>query len=140
MNGKNWIVTGSILAGIAVAMGALAAHGLESWLAQHFPDDAPKRIENWKTAANYQMYHAIGIVLVGIVGGWTNLNRWLNISAWAMLAGIGLFSGMLYAWVLTDIGWLVMFVPLGGISFILGWFGLAGAVGACVPASGKSGP
>ncbi len=140
MNGKNWIVTGSILAGIAVAMGALAAHGLESWLAQHFPVDAQKRIENWKTAANYQMYHAIGIVMVGIVGSCTNLNRLLNGSAGAMLAGIGLFSGMLYAWVLTDIGWLVMFVPLGGVSFILGWFGLAWGVAAGVTETGKSCP
>ena len=139
MQGKNWIVSGCILAGIAVAMGALAAHGLESWLVQNFTDDSPKRIENWKTAANYQMYHSIGIVVVGIVVNRTKKNSILNASAWGILIGIGLFSGMLYAWVLTDIRWMVMLVPVGGISFILGWFGLAWGTWSCVPANGDRG-
>ena len=110
-----------MFAAIAVAVGAFGAHGLEGWLAEHFPNDAAKRLANWKTGATYQIYHAIGMILVGLstdVGGRTKL---LNLAGVFLLIGILLFSGMLYAWVLTDSRPLVMIVPLGGLSFILGW-------------------
>jgi len=35
--------------------------------------------------------------------------------------GTMLFSGMLYAWVLTESKALVMIVPLGGLAMIAGW-------------------
>ena len=125
MKGSRWIVVGSILAAIAVAMGAFGAHGLENWVAANFPDDSEKRLANWKTGATYQIYHAIGIVLVGLISNFSNRTKMLNVAAILMLIGILLFSGMLYGWVLTDSRPLVMIVPLGGLSFILGWVFLA---------------
>lgn len=146
MTGKSWIGLGCVLAAIAVAQGAFAAHGLESWLAEHFPDDAEKRLANWKTAANYQMYHAIGLVFVGVLarvraienrhgGNEAGVEEKIlrdgaagslsHVAGWATLIGIVLFSGMLYGWVLLDARWMVMLVPLGGLSFMLGWLLLA---------------
>ena len=125
MKGKLWIITGSVLAAIAVGVGAFGAHGLESWLAENFPDDAGKRLTNWKTGATYQIYHAIGLILVGIVANICERKTILNWAGALMLLGVLLFSGMLYAWVLTDSQTMVMIVPLGGLSFMLGWILLA---------------
>jgi uncharacterized membrane protein YgdD (TMEM256/DUF423 family) len=42
-----------------------------------------------------------------------------------MLAGIGLFSGFIYAWLLSGVRGLVHVVPFGGVAFILAWLALA---------------
>jgi uncharacterized membrane protein YgdD (TMEM256/DUF423 family) len=46
-----------------------------------------------------------------------------------------LFSGSLYALVLTDIGWLGAITPLGGLAFLIGW--LAFVVGAWQRTAGR---
>ncbi|MGE5386000.1 MAG: DUF423 domain-containing protein, partial [Betaproteobacteria bacterium] len=38
-----------------------------------------------------------------------------------MLTGIVLFSGSLYALVLTEIRWLGAITPLGGLAFLIAW-------------------
>ena len=101
-------------------MGAFGAHGLQEWLPKHFPDDAAKRLANWESAVRYQMYHALAIILVGVVTcQFPKLP--IRLPACFFLIGITLFSGCLYGWVLTDIKPLVMIVPLGGVSLIVGW-------------------
>jgi uncharacterized membrane protein YgdD (TMEM256/DUF423 family) len=42
-----------------------------------------------------------------------------------MFAGILLFSGFLYAYVATGRTVFAMFVPVGGLAFILAWLGVA---------------
>ncbi len=113
--------------GIAVGLGAFGAHGLESYLPTRF-EDADQRLANWDTAVKYQMVHALGIICLGLVarGGMT---RSIDLSGWMLTAGIALFSGCLYGWVLLDSKPLVMVVPVGGLAFIAGWvlfaFGVA---------------
>ncbi|MGD2054772.1 MAG: DUF423 domain-containing protein, partial [Gammaproteobacteria bacterium] len=52
--------------------------------------------------------------------------RYCNlIAAWAMLAGIIIFSGSLYLLTMTGIKWLGMITPIGGISFLAAWLSLA---------------
>ncbi len=126
MVGKNLIVLGAILAAIAIMMGAFGAHGLQSWVADHFSEavDRAKRLENWETASRYFFYHAIGLVLIGLGGN--RLSAGLaKLAAGLMLLGILLFSGCLYAWVFTSSRTLVMIVPVGGLAFITGWIMLA---------------
>ena len=60
MNGKSCIVFGAVLGGLAVALGAFGAHGLKEYLAGN------DQTANFETAARYQMYHALALVLVGI--------------------------------------------------------------------------
>jgi uncharacterized membrane protein YgdD (TMEM256/DUF423 family) len=125
LTGNRWIIVGSVSAAIAVAMGALGAHGLENWLGVNFPESAAKRLANWKTGATYQIYHSLGMILVGLLANFSGRKKLLNVAGVLMLVGILLFSGMLYAWVITDNRTIVMIVPLGGLSFILGWVTMA---------------
>jgi uncharacterized membrane protein YgdD (TMEM256/DUF423 family) len=119
--GRSWIILGSLSAAMAVGMGAFGAHGLEGWLETNWPDDWGKRLSNWKTAANYQMYHSIGMLIVGLVARFTQRTAVVNLSGCAMLSGILLFSGLLYGWVFTDSRIMVMIVPVGGTLFMVGW-------------------
>ena len=128
MTGNKWIIVGAILAAIGVALGALGAHGLENWLESAFDDpvERAKRLDNWQTAVRYHLFHAIGIILIGLaserLGG-----RLLNFAAGLMVVGVLLFSGCLYGWVLTGSLPLVMIVPIGGVAFIVAWLLFAGA-------------
>ena len=119
---------------IGVSLGAFGAHGLEQVIQSEQPvagvsaDDfsarQARRLENFETATRYLMYHAPALVLVGLIA-----RRRPSIPA--QLAGMGfllgavLFSGLLYAWVFTQIRMLAMIVPIGGTGYILGWIALA---------------
>jgi uncharacterized membrane protein YgdD (TMEM256/DUF423 family) len=65
------------------------------------------------------MYHAIGLILVGVLGLY-HRNHLIDLGEWAMLLGIVLFSGCLYAWLATGRRLFVYPVPVGGIAFIVG--------------------
>lgn len=112
-----FIALGGVLAALAVGLGAIGAHALKSQL-------TPDRLETFQTAVQYQMIHAIGLILVGIVS-LHNRSRWSDASGWAMLVGILLFSGFLYAWLATGQRWFVHLVPVGGVLYIIGWLLLA---------------
>ena len=45
----------------------------------------------------------------------------IALSIWFFVIGIVLFSGSLYILAVTDMKWLGMITPIGGIFFILGW-------------------
>ena len=107
------IPLGALNAFIAVAAGAFAAHGLKDAL-------SPDYLQTFKTAADYQMMHGIGLVLIGILQQ-TNSSRALHYASAIMFAGIILFSGSLYALTLSGIEWLGIITPLGGICFLLAW-------------------
>jgi uncharacterized membrane protein YgdD (TMEM256/DUF423 family) len=117
-----FVILGSLLAALAVGLGALGAHALKSQL-------TVEQLATFHTAVQYQMYHAIGLVLVGLL----NLHRrsrWFDAAGWSMLVGILLFSGLLYAWLATGRRLCVYPVPVGGVAFIVGWVLLAiGAFG-----------
>ena len=128
MSPSRWIAVGAILGAIGVALGAYGAHGLEKQLAAwgYAGDDLAKRLANHETAVRYQMWHALAIVLVGIA--LTNRpTAWWQASAWALLFGTLIFSGLLYALVATGPNWrwLGMVVPIGGLSLIVAWILLA---------------
>lgn len=118
------VVLGGLLAAVAVGLGALGAHALKSQL-------AVEQLATYHTAVQYQMYHAIGLVLVGLLGLYQR-SRWFDAAGWSMLLGIVLFSGLLYAWLATGRRAFVFPVPVGGTALIIGWLLLAiGAWGFC---------
>lgn len=102
-----WI--GGVFALIAVGMGAFGAHGLNETLT------ANNSLATWKTAADYQMWHALAIILVGLVS-----TRKVILGLFTV--GILLFSGSLYILALGGPTWLGPITPLGGLSFMLAWF------------------
>ena len=111
------IAVGAVNGAIAVGAGAFAAHGLRDRL-------EPRALEVFDTAARYQMYHALAIVLVGVVVGAFARPR-AAIAGWLFTAGIVLFSGSLYALALTDVKTLGAITPIGGVLFLAGWAWLA---------------
>lgn len=121
MNG--WIV---VLAGAlgltGVAMGAYAAHGLESSLSkQGVPaEEIEKRIDQCDIGVRYHMTHSLGLLVLGLATDRIH-RRVRNLAASFWLGGIALFCGGLYSMaVLDQIGhWAI--VPSGGLLFMIGW-------------------
>lgn len=111
------IVAGMLLAGLAVALGAFGAHGLENRV-------TPSALAIWQTGVQYQFVHALGLLLVAAL--WPRLNpRPAVLGATAFGLGILLFCGSLYALALGAPRMLGMIAPIGGSLFILGWIVLA---------------
>jgi uncharacterized membrane protein YgdD (TMEM256/DUF423 family) len=111
---KLFILLGAVNAFLSVALGAFGAHGLEGRL-------EPKYLETWKTGVTYQMFHATGLLIVGILLGKVPASALLTWSGWLMLVGIILFSGSLYVLSVTKIGVLGAITPLGGVAFLTAW-------------------
>lgn len=107
------IALGAINAALAVAAGAFGAHGLKDRL------DA-RSLEIFETAARYHMYHALALVLCGIIA-----TKGATTAGWILQAGIVIFSGSLYALALTGVKGLGAITPLGGLAFLVGWVYLA---------------
>lgn len=116
---KQLIISGVINAFLAVALGAFAAHGLKQSLDAY-------ELGIWQTAVDYQMAHALGLILIGLLAN--NLNINLNKPGWLMLCGIILFSGSLYILSLTGIKALGMITPIGGTCFLIAWIWVGIAV------------
>jgi uncharacterized membrane protein YgdD (TMEM256/DUF423 family) len=114
MTQNNLMVTGCVMAALGVIMGAFGAHGLESQL-------SADRLEVYKTAVDYHLYHALGLIVLGTATKLTKSSLLLSWSANIMLAGIVLFSGSLYLLTLTGLSWLGAVAPFGGTAFIIAW-------------------
>jgi uncharacterized membrane protein YgdD (TMEM256/DUF423 family) len=144
-----WFVIGAVLGGLAVVTGAFGAHGLPAYLQLLYEGDATRVVHGeevlaWKkylgdfqTAAEYQMYHAGALCLVGLLRT-PKCERSRRGAGWSFLLGTILFSGSLYALVLSKQTWLGAITPIGGVLFIVGWFALAYA--ACPAGGACAGP
>lgn len=108
----NWVRVAAVAAFLGVALGAFGAHGLKAQL------EAANRLATWETAVFYHLIHAVVLLVVA---------RWngVEVTRWAMLTGIVVFSGSLYALCLTGVRVLGAVTPLGGLAFLAGWFWLA---------------
>ena len=115
---KFYLVLGSINAMLVVIIGAFGAHGLKDRL-------TAENMAVFQTGVQYHFYHAVGLILLGLIALQIPISPYLRWSAWLMLMGIVLFSGSLYALSITNIRWLGMITPFGGMAFILAWLMLA---------------
>jgi uncharacterized membrane protein YgdD (TMEM256/DUF423 family) len=111
--GELFIALGCIFAFLGVAAGAFGAHSLKGRL-------DPQMLTVFETAARYQIYHSIALLLVGLAG-YRFPTAELHLSGWLFAAGILLFSGSLYVLALTGVRWLGAITPLGGVAFLGGW-------------------
>ena len=117
---KTLAVITAISGFLGVALGAFGAHGLRDIV-------EPELLSVWQTAMEYQMFHVLVLVSI-VIAGSRQSNRLLTISGWLFVAGTVLFSGSLYALVITDIKSLGMVTPLGGVLFLIGWLVLSFAL------------
>ena len=131
---RRWIAIGALLAAIGVGLGAYSAHGLHDRLAAlgYTGDDLARRLGIWDIAIRYQMFHAIGIVLIGLALAHRDAAAW-RLVPWAFLVGIILFCGSLKF--LTFAGeswkWLGAVTPFGGFAMIVGWVTFAICAWTC---------
>ncbi len=107
---------------VAVLLGAFGAHGLKNQLGGLA--DGALRLGWWETASEYHLFHALALGLVASFNA-PGSNRALRVSGFALLAGIVLFSGSLYAMTLTGVTRLGAITPFGGLSLLIGWAALA---------------
>ena len=126
MEGRRIVALGSVLAGLGVVFGAFGAHGLRGRL-------SPDLLEVFEVAVRYQLYHAIALVLAGLLAMVGAQSRGAvrddgtGAAAACFALGIAVFCGSLYALAFTGLRWLGAITPLGGLAFIAGWFLLARA-------------
>jgi uncharacterized membrane protein YgdD (TMEM256/DUF423 family) len=117
---KSFFIFGSLFGGLAVALGAFGAHGL-----QNITSDE-NIIRSYQTGVQYQMYHALALLAVAFMYEKITLGlvRW---SGNFFIAGILLFSGSLFAITALKVNGkeisalLGILTPLGGVLFIIGW-------------------
>ncbi len=113
-----FIALGSINAALAVIFGAFGAHALKARI-------SPEMLNVYHTGSQYHFYHALGMLLVGVLATQLQNQGALRLSGFLMLAGVVLFSGSLYLLAITGVTWLGAVTPLGGVAFIAAWIVLA---------------
>merc|ERR1712196_485416 len=113
-----WRTVSGIMGGLAVGLGAFGAHGLKSRVKD------VELLESWKTAASYQMVHAIMIAVSALA------KKGCSRTPRLFTAGSILFSGSIYGLVLLPKGHglrklLGPMTPFGGLTLIAGWISMA---------------
>lgn len=118
MNQQRTLLTGALLGGLGVALGAFGAHALKSMLV------SSGRLETYELAIRYEFYHAFALILVGILQQFLN-STYIRTSAIFFLAGTIFFSGSLFLLCFTNNTAFAMVTPFGGVLLIFGWVFLA---------------
>ena len=119
MVSRIFLAIAAIFGGLSVGAGAFATHALREKLSE-------RSLEIFETAARYQMYHALALLLVALLISRAEFPQPLFVVAgWSFIIGVSIFSGSLYALSLTNIKVLGAITPLGGAAFIAGWGALA---------------
>jgi uncharacterized membrane protein YgdD (TMEM256/DUF423 family) len=113
-----FITAGAVSAALSVALGAFAAHALKARLPQDI-------LVVFQTGVQYQFYHSLGLILVGILAQLYKGSSLLSAAGLLMAAGILLFSGSLYVISTTGIRSLGIITPIGGVAFIAAWLMVA---------------
>lgn len=108
---------GIVFAALAVILGALGAHALETSLNE-------SQLASFLTGVRYQMYHAIALIVLGVFGMQTQASTKLVGSLFTL--GIIFFSGSIYGLTLLPLinisqSWLGPITPIGGLILIAAW-------------------
>ena len=112
---RRWpLIAAAAMGATGVMAGAFGAHGLKGSV-------EPRLLDVWSTAADYQLLHAIALLALALYEVSTDKPSRFQWSLLAWIVGTLVFSGSLYALVLTGIGWLGAITPLGGTLLIAGW-------------------
>ena len=111
---KLFLILGGINAALVVMLGAFGAHGLKARM-------TVEMLAVYQTGVHYHLFHALGLLAVGIVALHIVDSVYLKWAGWLMLVGIILFSGSLYVLSLSGLRWLGMVTPFGGLAFIAAW-------------------
>jgi uncharacterized membrane protein YgdD (TMEM256/DUF423 family) len=120
---RGFLLTGVILAALAVMFGAFGAHGLERIV-------PAETISTFETGVRYHFYHTFALLLTGVIYDPVR-SKWTRFAGYSFITGIVLFSGSLYTLTLlkatetVGMNKLGIITPFGGLFFIAGWIALA---------------
>ncbi len=111
------ISTAAILGMIAIILGAFGAHALKKVL-------SIDQLATFETGVKYQMYHALFLLLIGILSDITQKTK--KKIYYLTVFGVVLFSGSIYLLATNDLTSIdfktIGFVtPIGGLLLILAW-------------------
>lgn len=117
LHAKLFLFLGALSAAASVALGAAAAHALAERAAA---------FQVWfHTALQYHQFHALGLLIAGLIAARLPASRWIIAAGALMVVGTLLFCGNLYLRSLADFHALHALTPFGGGAFILAWLALA---------------
>ncbi|MEG3620105.1 DUF423 domain-containing protein [Magnetovibrio sp. PR-2] len=121
---NTWLLLAGLNAALAVAAGAYGWHSL---------GDTPDIRDIFMMGSQYQMWHALGLMGVGLMirtsqPGWPT--KALHVAGASFMLGIFLFSGTLYSFGELMIVPVEGAAPFGGVLLMLGWviLGLVGGL------------
>jgi uncharacterized membrane protein YgdD (TMEM256/DUF423 family) len=114
---RTFMFVGALMGFLGVGLGAFGAHGLKTRV-------SPEMLAVFETGVRYQMYHALALLLVGLMMSRME-GRAMLVAGWSFTAGILIFSGSLYALALSGVTILGAITPIGGVAFLAGWIALA---------------
>ncbi|MEO5999874.1 MAG: DUF423 domain-containing protein [Chitinophagaceae bacterium] len=116
---KFFLITGSLLGALSVALGAFGAHSLKRIV-------SPEAVATFETGVRYQFYHTFALLLIAVLYE-KFPNKWLVWAGNSFLLGMLLFCGSLYLLTLLNATNTVglrkigIITPFGGLFFIAGW-------------------
>lgn len=127
MTNSIFLRIGALLGALTVTIGAFGAHGLKPLLSEY-------QIAIFEKGVQYQFYHTLALMAVGLLLQFSPENQWFKRAGWFFIAGIAGFSGSLYLLGCRDllafpVAWAGPVTPLGGLCFIAAWGMLAVGVG-----------
>lgn len=116
---KGFLRIAALTGALAVILGAFAAHGLKKYFSAEL-------LGTFETAVRYQFYHVFALLSAGILYG-SMPSKFMAWAGYFFMLGMVLFSGSLYLlcyvkYLDAGLNWIGAITPLGGASFIAGWF------------------
>ncbi|MCX8490102.1 MAG: DUF423 domain-containing protein [Cyclobacteriaceae bacterium] len=111
---RQTLIFGSLLGGLAVALGAFGSHTFKSLLLEN------NRVDTYELATQYHFFHALTMLVIGVI--MTQMKRKsINVSATFIFIGTILFSGSLYVMALLNTTKVAFVTPIGGLFLLTGW-------------------
>jgi len=115
------IICAAISGALAIALGAVGAHGLDRFmqLRGHDSDLITKRLGQFDIGVRYHLIHSVALLALAAIPFGSPRTR--HLICWLFVLGLVLFSGSLYALAITNKPVLGAITPLGGLCWIAAW-------------------
>ena len=115
---RRCIVGGSLLMVAGLVLGAVGTHVVADRV-------SPRDLASYETAVLYQLLHALGLVLLGVLARASVASPQLRWSARLMGLGIACFSGSIYLATAGLPHEVLAVAPTGGLALMAAWVLLA---------------
>ncbi len=115
---RRCIVAGALLMLAGLVLGAVGTHVVADRV-------SPRELASYETAVLYQLLHALGLVLLGVLAQLTDVTWRLRWAARLMGIGVVVFSGSIYLATAGMPHSVLAVAPTGGMALMASWALLA---------------